>query len=498
MAFNDGTCLCVRGVPASCREADLDALFCSHGRVLQVHLPAAPVSTGMGHRGYAFVTLSTPTEAKACIAALNGVEFNGCRLSVAVSKRSAPHTRTPGVYIGLRRDGCGASPGARGRSRGGSCGRSAAAVPPSSCVKRSEVSLPAPRIQPDADPPTLAEPLSEPQSATAAGPLPPVNHRDRDRDGGRGEPLLEPVTEPGGEPLVEEECACGAEERPRAGGVVVNRALITSPTRAVRYAAKTMAEPGGEPLIEEESACCADVGEEKPKSSLRNMNGGGPMGLSCGAVRHRRNGSCGGGAGPPRPVAEPGGEPLIEEDPVCGMRRNSSVGFVRRSESPRSRITQLEEANIRVVAKQTVDSLLLQFQQHGFSDARAAVGDCLEVSLGLLGARALSARPATAVEPSPAPHVPPVLVGPDEFKNPSSFLRIYGDPLAATAPRKGGGRPESHQDGNWRCEACGNVNFPRRQRCHKCHAIRGPGGDAIVMQYCVRVYEALVKGKACS
>eukprot|EP00435_Cladocopium_sp_Y103_P036828 s999_g9.t1 len=45
------------------------------------------------------------------------------------------------------------------------------------------------------------------------------------------------------------------------------------------------------------------------------------------------------------------------------------------------------------------------------------------------------------------------------------------------------------EDGNWRCDHCGNVNFPRRQRCNKCQGIRGPAGDAIVLQYAARVYE---------
>ncbi|CAK9114097.1 unnamed protein product [Durusdinium trenchii] len=43
-------------------------------------------------------------------------------------------------------------------------------------------------------------------------------------------------------------------------------------------------------------------------------------------------------------------------------------------------------------------------------------------------------------------------------------------------------------DGNWRCESCGNVNFPRRPRCNKCQVLRGPSGDAVVLQYAARVY----------
>lgn len=343
MAFNDGACLCVRGIPTSCREADLDALFRSYGRVDNVRVPIEPVSKG--HRGYAFVTMNNPVEAEACISALNGMEFSGCRISVEVSKRSAPHVKTPGVYLGLPhlRGALDTSRGlhepGRGRLRRRRGGASAVA-------------------------------------AAAPGPRQ-----------GRSEPLVEPMTEPGGEP----------------------------------------------PMIKEDPLCCAEKGPQASKQL---------------------------------------------------------------PESPRSRIRRLEEANVRVVAKQTVDGLLLQFQQQGFADPRAAAHESLQMSLNVLGMPAASIPIASAEASLPLPG-PQVILSPDEFKNPSSFLRCYGDPLAATAPRHGGCIPESNQDGNWRCERCGNVNFPRRQRCHKCQETRGPNGDAIVLRYCLRVYEQLLKGKAC-
>jgi len=390
MTFNDGTCLCVRGIPESCHEADLDALFKSYGRVCSVRVPLEPVSKG--HRGYAFVTMACTAEAHACIQALNGVEFSGCRLLVEISKRATPHSKTPGVYFGLppggrkvgdvshsRRRHEAASAGAvsasrAARSAGRSSSRCASLEKAQSCEKAA-----------------VAEPLSEP-AATATAPPPPVGR-------GRGGRVAEP---PPMEPAV---------------------------------------EPGGEPLIEEDPLSAADPRERPP-----------------GASEH-----------PP--------------------------------ESPRdSRISQLEEATRRVIAKQTVDGLLLQFQQHGFEDPRAATHECLKVALEFLGVPTGSA-PISAAEAAAKQQMmgsqPPVLVGPDEFKNPSSFLRIYGDPLAATASRRPGCQPESHQDGNWRCEPCSNVNFPRRQRCHKCHAPRGPNGDAIVLSYCLRVYETLLKGKTC-
>lgn len=199
---------------------------------------------------------------------------------------------------------------------------------------------------------------------------------------------------------------------------------------------------------------------------------------------------------PTEPAVEPGGEPLIEEDPLCAADNHSAQASDRRPESPHSRIIKLEEANMRVIAKQTVDGLLLQFQHQGYADPRVATQECLQASLELLGMPGRGAAMNMSEGPS-SQQSPPVLVGPEEFKNPSSFLRIYGDPLAATASRRGGCQPESHQDGNWRCDQCSNVNFPRRPRCHKCHAPRGPSGDAIVLKYCLRVYEMLLKGKTC-
>mmetsp|Transcript_76118 Transcript_76118/g.215258 ORF Transcript_76118/g.215258 Transcript_76118/m.215258 type:complete len:372 (-) Transcript_76118:107-1222(-) len=367
MAFTCGTCLCVRGIPASCHESDLNDLFRSYGRVVNVRIPVEPVSKG--NRGYAFVTVTSSAEAQACIAALNDVEFSGCRLSVDISKRSAPHVKTPGVYLGSanrRHDG-----------------PSAAAASPTGLAPSCERKQVSPRPaghRADA----MAEPLSEPAAAMPAA----VRH-------GRSEPLIEPVTEPGGEPLIEEDPMCGADK----------------------------------------------------------------------------------------------------EDPLCGADKRPKASKVP-PESPRSRISRLESANIRAVAKQTLDSLIIQFQQQGFSDPRAASRDCLKVSVDLLGRPPTSVPTVPAEAPGASPS-PQVLLSPDEFKNPSSFLRVYGDPLVGAAPRCGGWVPELHQDGNWRCDQCSNVNFPRRQRCHKCHALRSPNGDAIVLQYCLRVYEMLLKAKTC-
>ncbi|KAH8582900.1 little finger domain containing [Cryptosporidium sp. chipmunk genotype I] len=110
---------------------------------------------------------------------------------------------------------------------------------------------------------------------------------------------------------------------------------------------------------------------------------------------------------------------------------------------------------------------------------------------------------------------PTMLAHPDEFKNPSSFLKIYGDPLCGKQPSNGnqgshlmgnlGGQthefqtgnsgagfananPMKGQNGNWACCKCSNVNFPRRFRCFKCGEYRDEIGDKIVAEYAKHVY----------
>lgn len=92
---------------------------------------------------------------------------------------------------------------------------------------------------------------------------------------------------------------------------------------------------------------------------------------------------------------------------------------------------------------------------------------------------------------------PQMLAHPDEFRNPSSFLKIYGDPLCSLSPASaaaflaGGSSstsPAANRDGNWVCTCCNNINFPRRFRCNKCNEPRGPEGDKIVAEYARAVY----------
>jgi len=69
---------------------------------------------------------------------------------------------------------------------------------------------------------------------------------------------------------------------------------------------------------------------------------------------------------------------------------------------------------------------------------------------------------------------------------PSEFLREYGDPAAVNGS---GARPGAGVNGNWECEGCGNINFPRRSNCLRCHTTRSEAGEAIVREYVRKVIE---------
>eukprot|EP00250_Pteridium_aquilinum_P009348 c18610_g1_i1 orf=259-1311(+) len=73
----------------------------------------------------------------------------------------------------------------------------------------------------------------------------------------------------------------------------------------------------------------------------------------------------------------------------------------------------------------------------------------------------------------------------EDYKDrPSDFLREFGDPAAVTASAFGGGlKPEPGVNGNWECEECKNVNFPRRTSCFQCRRKRGVKGDELVRKY---------------
>ncbi|PHJ23780.1 zn-finger in ran binding protein and others domain-containing protein [Cystoisospora suis] len=89
---------------------------------------------------------------------------------------------------------------------------------------------------------------------------------------------------------------------------------------------------------------------------------------------------------------------------------------------------------------------------------------------------------------------PTMLAHPDEFKNPSSFLKIYGDPLCTSGDVSGSAQnPVKNHHGNWVCRNCKNVNFPRRFRCNKCGEVRDEEGDRVVAEYAKLVHHHHLK-----
>lgn len=104
----------------------------------------------------------------------------------------------------------------------------------------------------------------------------------------------------------------------------------------------------------------------------------------------------------------------------------------------------------------------------------------------VLGVGNLLARPNSSVSNSSGSRtlVRASLKWEDYKDRPSDFLREFGDPAAVTASAFGGGlKPEPGMNGNWECEECRNVNFPRRTCCFQCHKKRGLKGDELVRKY---------------
>lgn len=133
-------------------------------------------------------------------------------------------------------------------------------------------------------------------------------------------------------------------------------------------------------------------------------------------------------------------------------------------------------------ARSLVQTLWEELRFHGEIDPRSTVLEVLHTALTLLGE-----------EPADPQGKPAMMVAhPDEFKNPSSFLKIYGDPLCFS---EGGPLPRRGRNGNWTCTNCKNVNYPRRFRCHKCSAHRDANGDKIVADYARNVFRK-ISGRA--
>ncbi|HEY0551587.1 MAG TPA: RNA-binding protein [Verrucomicrobiae bacterium] len=92
-------------------ENDLQDAFAVHGTVLETNL-MMDRATGRP-RGFGFVTMGTPAEAQAAIAALNGSSVDGRALTVNEAK---PREERSGGASGGRREYSGGGGGGGGRS----------------------------------------------------------------------------------------------------------------------------------------------------------------------------------------------------------------------------------------------------------------------------------------------------------------------------------------------------------------------------------------------
>jgi RNA recognition motif-containing protein len=85
-----GSKLYVGGLPYSTTESQLTTLFATHGSVQSARV-IADKFTGQS-RGFGFVEMSSPEEAQAAIAALNGSQFDGRSLTVNEAKPQEPRS----------------------------------------------------------------------------------------------------------------------------------------------------------------------------------------------------------------------------------------------------------------------------------------------------------------------------------------------------------------------------------------------------------------------
>ena len=85
-----GTKLYVGNLPYSATSEELNALFAAHGAVKSSDV-IMDRETGRS-KGFGFVEMGADAEAKAAIAAMNGVQMNGRALTVNEAKPREPRT----------------------------------------------------------------------------------------------------------------------------------------------------------------------------------------------------------------------------------------------------------------------------------------------------------------------------------------------------------------------------------------------------------------------
>ncbi|KAJ6534414.1 hypothetical protein B0H19DRAFT_1185973 [Mycena capillaripes] len=103
---NPGNNLHVSGLSHKIDTRDLEEAFGKTGRVKKASVMYDPHTRES--RGFGFVTMETPEEADAAVAALNGAELGGKAIRVEKARRGRARTPTPGRYYGPPKRGDGA------------------------------------------------------------------------------------------------------------------------------------------------------------------------------------------------------------------------------------------------------------------------------------------------------------------------------------------------------------------------------------------------------
>lgn len=110
----------VGGLSYDATESDVNGLFGAHGAVREVHLPFDRETNRP--RGFAFVTMTTPEEAKAAIDAIHGQKFMGRELTVNEARPQTERSGGGGYGGGSRSGGGGYGGGGGGYGGGGKSG----------------------------------------------------------------------------------------------------------------------------------------------------------------------------------------------------------------------------------------------------------------------------------------------------------------------------------------------------------------------------------------
>ncbi|KAJ6580726.1 hypothetical protein B0H19DRAFT_1112213 [Mycena capillaripes] len=95
---NPGNNLHISGLSHKIDTRDLEAAFAKIGRVQKASVMYDPHTRES--RGFGFVTMETPEEAEAAVAALHGTELGGKAMNVEKARRGRARTPTPGRYYG--------------------------------------------------------------------------------------------------------------------------------------------------------------------------------------------------------------------------------------------------------------------------------------------------------------------------------------------------------------------------------------------------------------